>query len=107
MRRELLVPVDHFCSTPCHPLTGILAGKHLCPSSPTSQGHPCNDFKSSKGVPVKFQSPPIQSCELQKYVRNCKKFRKIPNQFCWNPEVKFGYFYIASLSYMCVVFDVN
>jgi hypothetical protein len=54
MRRELLVPVDQSFSTPCHPPRWNLAGKHPCSSSPTSQGYSCEDFKSFKGLSVKF-----------------------------------------------------
>jgi hypothetical protein len=39
--------------TPRRPLTGI-GLRPPCPSSPTSQGHMCEDFKSSKGVPARF-----------------------------------------------------
>jgi hypothetical protein len=87
MRRELLVPVGPPFSTPNADPSRNLAGNGSAPSSPTSQGHICDDFKSSKGLAARFQSPPPQfkSCELQKYVENCRKFIKMPNQFCLNP----------------------
>jgi hypothetical protein len=47
-------------------------------------------FDSSKGFPARFQSPPqFKSCELQKYVENCRKFRKMSNQLGLNPCVKY------------------
>jgi hypothetical protein len=87
MRHELLVPVGQPFSTPNADPRRNLAGNSSAPSSPTSQGLICDDFKSFKGLAARFQSlpPQFRTCELQKYVDNCRKFRKIPNQFCLNP----------------------
>jgi hypothetical protein len=59
----------------------------------------CFDLESSRVFSVKFPEPSLfQISELLHFIEFCKKFIKIQNQFCLNPQVKIYKFYVVLLN---------
>jgi hypothetical protein len=95
VRLELLMLADHSFSTPHRPSPWNLAAIFLPFFSDEPRAY-LKGFEKFQGLSCKIPEPPTQfkSCELQKYVKICRKYRKMSNQLGLNPCVKYYNFCI-------------